>query len=72
MNNYLDQGRLVSLKELSDLLRISGRTIRRYIDDGILPPPIVFNQRMVRYDLNRTLRAIQEYRQSKIRESQES
>lgn len=57
LNPAAQKRTLVTLKQLEGYLNICGRTITRYVDEGILPPPVRFGPRCVRYDLDATLAA---------------
>lgn len=61
-------GKLFKMRELSDLTRVSGATIRYYIREGILPQPIRTHRNMAYYDESyvRRIRLIKELQERRF------
>lgn len=49
---------LVTTQELAKLLRTTPRTIRRWVDDGLIPEPAVRIGRTIRFDQDEVMEAV--------------
>lgn len=55
-------------RQLADALGIGRRTVHRWVDDGILPPPVHFG-RLVRWPADDLRKAVERLRAARVRPS---